>query len=154
MTLLSWAPRWPLAAASRLEITEAALTSLSAHATVMPSPNPLPFTDPIPSAQLPFCPPTTNLPLVQTLTDLSDDGFIGSHGSLQTHTGLFTLPPSFLAALQETCTSRKISIPPPIVHCFTYCYPSAFFLSASSWFMLLPATSKENQGSRSHRHGI
>lgn len=125
MTLLSWAPRWPLAAASRLEITEAALTSLSAHATVMPSPNPLPFTDPIPSAQLPFCPPTTNLPLVQTLTDLSDDGFIGSHGSLQTHTGLFTLPPSFLPALQETCTSRKISIPP------SYCTLLHLLLSLS-----------------------
>lgn len=154
MPVLSWAPRWPLAAASRREITEAALTSLSAHATVMPSPNPPPSPDPFPSAQLPFYPPTTNPPSVQTLTDLSDDGFIGSHSSLQTHTGLFALPHPVLSSLLETCTTRKISTPPSIVDCFTFCYPSAFSLSASSWFVLLPATSKENQGSQSHRHGI
>lgn len=115
MPVLSWAPRWPLAAASRREITEAALTSLSAHATVMPSPSPPPSPDPFPSAQLPFYPPTTNPPSVQTLTDLSDDGFIGSQSSLQTHTGLFALPHPVLSSLLETCTTRKISTPP--FHC-------------------------------------
>lgn len=117
MPVLSWAPRWPLAAASRREITEAALTSLSAHATVMPSPSPPPSPDPFPSAQLPFYPPTTNPPSVQTLTDLSDDGFIGSQSSLQTHTGLFALPHPVLSSLLETCTTRKISTPP--FHCRT-----------------------------------
>lgn len=62
MPVLSWAPRWPLAAASRREITEAALTSLSARATVMPSPNPPPSPDPLfslgPASFLAHPPPT------------------------------------------------------------------------------------------------
>ncbi|CAB1460728.1 unnamed protein product [Pleuronectes platessa] len=109
MSLLSWAPRWPLAAASRREITEAALTSLSARATVMPSPNPPPSPDPFASAWLPSCPPTT------------------------------TNPPSVQNSPRSTAS--PFAIPQPS-------------LSASSWFVLLPATSKKNQGSRSHRHGI
>lgn len=65
MPELSWAPRWPLAAASRREITEAALTSLSAHATTVPSPSPPPSPDPFPPptqarpAFLPTHPPWT-----------------------------------------------------------------------------------------------
>lgn len=150
MPVLSWAPRWPLAATSRREITEAALTSLSAHETVVPSPNPLPSPDPFPSAQLPFYPPTgTNPPSVQALTDLSDDGFIALRSSLLTHTSLFCTPSS-----RPLIPPRNLQPLLSIVDCFTFCYSSAFSLSASSWFVLLPATSKENQGSQSHRHGI
>lgn len=60
MPVLSWAPWWPLAAASRREITEAALTSLSAHATTVPSPSPPPSPDPFPPGPgcLPPHPPT------------------------------------------------------------------------------------------------
>lgn len=117
------------------------------------------------------CPPTTNPPSVQTLTDLSDDGFIGSLSlplPCETRTGLFFFflhAPSSRPPLipPRNLHHKKKSLPPPphiplpsspIVDCFTFCYPSAFSLSASSWFVLLPATSKENQGSQSHRHGI
>lgn len=90
----------------------------------------------------------TNPPLEQTLTDLSDDGFIGSHGSPQTHTDP-------LIPLTNLRLKKNFYLPPaPTVDIFTYCYPSAFALSASSWFVLLPATSKENQGSQSHRQRI
>ncbi|KAK5867449.1 hypothetical protein PBY51_011941 [Eleginops maclovinus] len=133
MPLLSWAPRWPLAAASRREITEAALTSLSARATVMPSPNPPPSPNPFPSAGFPCCPPTTNPPSVQTLIDLSDDGFIGSRCSLQTHNSLsYTPSSSSLIPFWKPALAEKSLPPPSIVDCFTFCYPSAFSLSASS----------------------
>lgn len=150
MPVLSWAPQWPISVASRREITEAALTTLSAHATAVPSPSPPPSPDPfLPRPGLPSYPPTVDPPSVQVFPDLSDDGFIAPYGSPLTRSSLFCTP-SFLCG---TCTTRKVP-PSFIVDCFTFCFSSAFPLSASSWFVLLPATSKENQGSQSHRHGI
>lgn len=116
MPVLSWAPRWPLAAASRREITEAALTSLSAHATIMPSPNPPPSPDPFPSAQLPFYPPTTNPPSVQTLTDLSDDGFIGSAPCKLIRVFLHSLIPSSHPSQKPAPQEKKKNLNPPF-HC-------------------------------------
>lgn len=63
-----------------------------------------------------------------------------------------------LILLRNLHLKKHFYFPPPTSsHCrmFHLCYPSAFTLSASSWFcLLLSATSKENQRSRSHRHGI
>lgn len=172
MPVLSWAPRWPLAAASRREITEAALTSLSARATVMPSPNPPPSPDPLfslgPASFLAHPPPTRPRCKLSQICQMmaSSVRSLSRYPAKLVPVFFFffsTHPhPVLLSSLLETCTTRKNLYPPPhiplpsspIVDCFTFCYPSAFSLSASSWFVLLPATSKENQGSQSHRHGI
>lgn len=114
MPLPLWAPRWPLAAFSRREIAEAALTSLSARATVVPSPNPSQSPNPFPTRPQPciLSAPTTDPPLEQTLTDLSDDGFIGSHDSPQTHTGLLRS----LIPLRDLHLKKK-TLPPSSSHC-------------------------------------
>lgn len=67
------------------------------------------------------CPPTTNPPSVQTLTDLSDDGFIGSLSlplPCETRTGLFFFflhAPSSRPPLipPRNLHHKKKSLPPP-----------------------------------------
>lgn len=164
MPELSWAPRWPLAAASRREITEAALTSLSAHATTVPSPSPPPSPDPFPPptqarpAFLPTHPPWTRprcepSQICQMMA--SSCRTAPPANSYQPFFSFFLAFPHPSVKPAPPEKSPLPSPPPPhIVDCFTFRVSSAFPPSASSWFVLLPATSKENQGSRSHRHGI
>lgn len=133
MALLSWAPRWPLAAASRHEITEATLTSLSARATVMPSPNTPPNTHTITrsftlqSSMLSAHP----LPPTRPLRKLSQICQMMA-------SSLLTAPRKLLDSLRHLHLKKKKK--PPLSQSstadgFTYCYPSAFALSASSWLV-------------------
>lgn len=124
--------------ASRREITEAELTSLSAHATTVPSPSPPPSPDPPSLGCLPPHPPTVDLPSVRAFTDLSDDGFIVPYRSLLTHTSLFCAPSS----LCETCTTRKVPPHPRSAHP-THCrlFHLLRFLSLPSLCLILVCAS-------------